>query len=429
MFLNVNNEPVHTSFSPGFFLYNSGKFFLDEKSKSIFGAVYNVLSCDDFLFFIDNNAKTLLKKILNFSCYGDVVIINAIINARGFEKSILMQGAVLERDSEGAAVYFSGYCVEVKNEFSVPRIYNSAEIGLWEWDGVSGRCNFCREYHRMLGYDWPRESLPDSFEGWKKLVHPDDIEAVRFQEKLSRDQNAGDKFQCFIRLRHKNGEYIWTIGKGFVAQRDHLGRAISIRGTNQNIDIVQKNCEKALERSFRDHLTNCYNRTFFKEYWERLTADGGWPISFLYVDICGLKMVNDLLGHDFGDRLILRLVNIMETVIQMSKYVIRMGGDEFLVILPECGPELLAECEKNLNKYMKFKNEGKELPVIFSVGTSSLHHKDESLAEAIHAAERRMQRNKDATRTDNLLFLKSCIEAIKHTKIVYQDSRVCLPKI
>lgn len=424
MFHTSKDEHVHAPFSPGFFLYNNGMFFLDEKAKSIFDSVLGRISRDKFLSMLDGDAHSLFLKILKSEEFGNVVIINALTGNSGAVKPVLIQGAVLDRNEEGGAVSFSGYCAEVKNEFSVPRIYNAAEIGLWEWDGVSGKCNFCRDYHRMLGYDWPRESLPDSFEGWKKLVHPEDVEAVLFQEKLSRDQRAGDKFECFIRLRHKNGEYIWTIGKGFVAQRDHLGRAISIRGTNQNIDIVQKNCEKTLERSFRDYLTNCYNRTFFKEYWEKVTTDGGWPISFLYVDICGLKMVNDLLGHDVGDKMILRLVNIMESVIQMSKYIIRMGGDEFLVVLPECGMELIAECEKNLNKYMKFKNEGKDIPVVFSVGSSSLYGKEDSLEDAIHAAERRMQRHKEATRREDLLFLKSYIEAVKNTEVAYQDSRL-----
>ena len=73
---------------------------------------------------------------------------------------------------------------------------------------------------------------------------------------------------------------------------------------------------------------------------------------------------------------------------------------------------------------MKFKNEGKDIPVVFSVGSSSLYGKEDSLEDAIHAAERRMQRHKEVTRREDLLFLKSYIEAVKNTEVAYQDSRL-----
>lgn len=427
MFRIVKNENVLSLFSPGFFLYKEGVFFLDEKAKMIFNIKDNKVSQKDFLCVFDESSGALFAKILKSNESGDVVIINALVKKDEISKAVLIQGSVIERDSEGKAIYFPGYCVEVKNEFSVPRIYNSSEIGLWEWDGVSGKCNFCQNYHAMLGYDWPSEKLPDTFEGWKNLVHPDDAEAIIFQEKLSLSPDMGDKFECFVRLRHKDGEYIWTIGKGFVAQRDHLGRAVSIRGTNQNIDIVQKNYENALERTTRDPLTGCYNRDFFRKYWNKIKDGESWPISFLYIDICGLKMINDLLGHDFGDKVIIRLINIIETVIQMPKYIVRMGGDEFLVVLPECNMELIVECEKNLNKYMKVRKESKDIPVVFSMGVSSMNGKNESLSKKINAAERNMQHNKNMSRHEDFIFLKSYIETVKKdTVTAYQDLRMPL---
>ena len=427
MFRIVKNENELSLFSPGFFFYKDEVFFLDEKAKVIFNIEESPVSINNFLCVLDDSSSCLFSKILKGNEKGDVIIINAMVKKDGVYKAVLIQGSVIERDLKGSAVYLSGYCVEVKNEFSVPRIYNSSEIGLWEWNGVSGKCNFCQNYHAMLGFDWPSEKLPDTFEGWKKLVHPDDMEAIIFQEKLSINPEVGDKFECFVRLRHKNGEYIWTIGKGFVAQRDHLGRAISIRGTNQNIDIVQKNYEGVLERSFRDPLTGCYNREFFRNYWDKIKSESSLPISFLYIDINGLKMINDILGHDFGDRVIIRLVDIIEAVIQMPKYIIRMGGDEFLVVLPECSMDLIAECEKNLNKYMKLKNESKDIPVLFSTGVASMYGNDELLIEKINAAERNMQKNKTLSRHENLVFLKSYIETIKEGAATsYLDSRIFL---
>ena len=424
MFRIIKDDNILSSFSPGFFFYKNDIFFIDKKLQSIFLVSDNKIPLKNFLHMLDEDSSTLFLKILKSTATGDVAIINTSVTNENIHKKVLIQGSVIERDLNGNATSFSGYCVEVKNEFSVPRIYNTAEIGIWEWDGVSGKCNFCKDYHKMLGYNWPYERLPDNFERWTKLVHPDDMEAVLFQEKLSRTQDIGDKFECFVRLRHKNGEYIWTIGKGFVAQRDHLGRAISIRGTNQSIDIVQKNYEHALERTLRDSLTGCYNRDFLKKYWERMKQGGTWPISFLYIDICGLKMINDMLGHDIGDNIIIELVHIIESVIQMTKYIIRMGGDEFLVILPECNIDLISECEKNIYKYMKFINQKNNIPIIFSIGMSTMNNKHESIIKTINIAERNMQKNKNASHREDMLFLQSYIETLKNKKVIYQDSRL-----
>ena len=135
-------------------------------------------------------------------------------------------------------------------------------------------------------------------------------------------------------------------------------------------------------------------------------------------------MINDLLGHNVGDTTILQVISIVESVIQIQKYIIRMGGDEFLVILPECSMELLVECEKNLNKYMRVKNRINDLPVLFSVRASSLYNKDESWNEAVGLAERNMQKNKEASRQQDLLLVVSYIEAKTGKKVAYKESRL-----
>ena len=110
-------------------------------------------------------------------------------------------------------------------------------------------------------------------------------------------------------------------------------------------------------------------------------------------------MVNDALGHDRGDRLLLETVNVLSTVIQMPKYIIRMGGDEFLVLLPDCTPPLADECARNLAKGLMLQKEA-DVPVIFAIGAASLT-RGESLDAAIRTAEREMQRAKTRSRAQD----------------------------
>ncbi|WP_308770699.1 sensor domain-containing diguanylate cyclase [uncultured Bilophila sp.] len=327
----------------------------------------------------------------------------------------------MNRDADGRVTCCSGYCIELKTQFSIPRLFHSNELGMWEWNGISGECQFCDNYHSMLGYG-PGDTFPETFEEWVKIVHPDDLDAVEFQRQLAIYPEFSDDFECSIRLRHKKGHYVWTIGKGFVSQRDHLGHAISLRGTNQSIEVIRKKYEEALQKSIIDPLTNSYTRDFFSKKWNDILKSDTYPISFLYIDICGLKLVNDFLGHEQGDEVLLRAVEIIDKIIQMTKFIIRMGGDEFLVILPNCTSELASACIKNLEKAQSQRGE-QEIPVVFAIGKSSMII-ETPLREIISSAEREMQRNKEHSRHKDRTLLLSYIEHIKGKEITYIDTRV-----
>ena len=248
--------------------------------------------------------------------------------------------------------------------------------------------------------------------------------AVEFQEKMAEHKELGDSFEFCVRLRHKNGSYIWTIDKGAVTRRDENGRAIALQGTNQNIAVVRRNYEHLLERAMRDSLTQCYNRDFFRELWNELKMKSRQPVGILYVDICGLKMVNDLLGHDDGDMIILETVNILSTAVLVPKYIIRMGGDEFLVVLPDCTQTLLDESEERIRMYIDRKRQGGGMPVLFATGSHLIENRSDPVALAIRIAERRMQENKRAHYAEDRAWLIAYIEKKRGSKVEYFDRRL-----
>lgn len=409
-----------SSFSPGFWIFTGTVFKIDEQMKKIFHFASNEIELEDFLKSIDKKSADFMRSFLASS---EINILNLKVKTiKNTDSYLLIQGSVIERDSKGKALCCSGYCIELKTQFSVPRILHSNELGEWDWNGISGECQFCDNYHHMLGYDPADNDFPKTFDEWVELVHPDDLDVVEFQRQLSMNPEFGDKFECSVRLRHKNGHYVWTIGKGFVAQRNHLGHAISLYGTNQSLEIIQKKYESALQKINMDPLTNTYTRDFFSKKWKDLQHSNNYPISFLYIDVCYLKMVNDTLGHDVGDEMILKSVKIIEQTIQMTKFIIRMGGDEFLVILPNCTSELASACINNLIK-AKSRCEDHTIPTVFAMGKSLMTGKT-SLKDTISAAEREMQKNKEYSRSEDRAVLLSYIESIKKKKIEYHDTRI-----
>jgi diguanylate cyclase (GGDEF)-like protein len=78
-----------------------------------------------------------------------------------------------------------------------------------------------------------------------------------------------------------------------------------------------------------------YNRRFFDEELVRLDVCDNIPLSFLYIDVNGLKTVNDAFGHQVGDEFIMRISGIIKSVTRSCDIIARIGGDEFVVVLPE----------------------------------------------------------------------------------------------
>ncbi|WP_346353831.1 HD domain-containing phosphohydrolase [Azotosporobacter soli] len=102
---------------------------------------------------------------------------------------------------------------------------------------------------------------------------------------------------------------------------------------NLMLSQLQSSREKLKEMSLRDGLTGLYNRSFFQQELERLEVSDVERIDIVVCDVDGLKIVNDTLGHDVGDEMIQQAVRLLLSVFGEKAKVIRMGGDEFLIML------------------------------------------------------------------------------------------------
>ena len=82
-------------------------------------------------------------------------------------------------------------------------------------------------------------------------------------------------------------------------------------------------------------MTKLFNRSFYTEELNRLERSILRPISAIFIDMNGLKLTNDNLGHDVGDEMLRRMGNILTRSIQHTSYTAsRIGGDEFVVLMP-----------------------------------------------------------------------------------------------
>jgi diguanylate cyclase (GGDEF)-like protein len=119
-----------------------------------------------------------------------------------------------------------------------------------------------------------------------------------------------------------------------------------------------------------DPLTGLYNRRFAET---RLAAEAsrsqryGHPMTVVSFDLNSFKEINDKYGHPAGDQVLKEFAERLNSAIRVSDYAIRMGGDEFLVILPECPAEQVQALFGRLTA-IEVNYAGNLIPVKFSAG-------------------------------------------------------------
>ncbi|HEY0372544.1 MAG TPA: diguanylate cyclase, partial [Thermoanaerobaculia bacterium] len=205
------------------------------------------------------------------------------------------------------------------------------------------------------------------------FVHPREVDEARrvFGETLARPSHemGGE-----LRFRHKNGNWIWL--EGF---SQNLLHEPSVGAVVLNYrDVSQrKEQEKQLEyRAYYDSLTGLPNRLLFRDRLVHSLAHAKRNrvgVAVMYLDIDHFKLVNDALGHSFGDRLLAGIAQRLQGALRASDTISRIGGDEFSILLPEVvSAEAVAGVARKVLDCLAqpFRVEGHDFFVTASVGIS-----------------------------------------------------------
>jgi len=129
----------------------------------------------------------------------------------------------------------------------------------------------------------------------------------------------------------------------------------------------------------------------------------GHPLTVLTLDLNNFKEINDTYGHPAGDQVLQEFASRLNKVIRGSDLAVRLGGDEFLVVLPECTLEQLKLVLERLSAF-ELDWQGQKIPVTFSAGWKDYEMGDrpeEMLAradEALYASKRATKKPKAATK-------------------------------
>ncbi len=163
-------------------------------------------------------------------------------------------------------------------------------------------------------------------------------------------------------------------------------------------DITEsKQVEERLKYlSFHDQLTGVYNRTYFENEIKRLNKSREYPITIISMDVEGLKIVNDTLGHKRGDEILKLSTRLLQESLRESDILARTGGDEFVALLPgtdfPAGEKIVSRITAGIEQYNL--QTPTEIPLGISIGLSCAENAGRDLATVFKEADDLMYRDK-----------------------------------
>ena len=213
----------------------------------------------------------------------------------------------------------------------------------------------------------------------RQFLNPEDM-----AERIRGKSYLGTEFQS------RNGSW-YSIA--LVPQRtDENGQLEVVLAAVRDITSIKQ----ATELSFKDHLTGLFNRNYMEVKGRRFVEDGKLPVSLIMADCNYLKRTNDTLGHEYGDRLLKKIASILRETIPGNCEIMRIGGDEFLILGRECPRSQAEQIVEQIRSRFARESEA-DIPLSAAFGIHTTEEGTFSFEKAYYLADQAMYQNKKET--------------------------------
>lgn len=277
---------------------------------------------------------------------------------------------------------------------------------------------------RITGY--PREYFLSNPMGLEQLIHPEDLEAWRGFHSGS---IQGDDDSLDFRIRHKNSDLRWVSEvkrEVMSGNGGSLGTRISLR------DITdRKEMELQLRHlALHDPLTALANRTLcldrLRQAMERSRRRQPYHFSLIFLDLDRFKVLNDSLGHAFGDKVLMAVADVLRECVRGLDTVSRFGGDEFVILLEElASPREAIQAVQRIRQALgvPLAVDGHDVQLTASLGVTLGAHESDTPEELLRNADVAMHQAKKAGRNRFKVFTRTMLERASQLLSMETDLR------
>ncbi len=300
-------------------------------------------------------------------------------------------------DEDGNLLSVDGIAKEVTSEIRLDKIISNSQTVLFYWYAKENwPVAYVSKNIDIFGYS--ADNFTSNRVKFSDIIYPDDLEQV-FIDVDYYTQNHIDHFTQIYRIFDRDGNIRWIDDRTTI-ERNLNGDVIFYLGTIIDITQEKQIQERLLYQTKHDELTNLPNRTLLIERIQesiKNSKESKNRFALIYLDFDRFKEINDSMGHNFGDKVILEASNRFDSVIEKNT-IARLGGDEFVILADEIenSSEIIDIIDRLIDVMkLPFVIENQQVYVTMSIGISVYPEDGDSAGILLKNADAAMFKAKD----------------------------------
>ncbi len=296
----------------------------------------------------------------------------------------------------------------------------AAKLGIWDADLRTGKLVWDDRMFEIYQIE------PDQFQGtkeeWVSKIHPEDSQKA--SEAVREGIRTGEPFESSFRIILPDASIRYVRENGKV-QCDHEGQPYRIVGSN--LDITEETVTRSAlqELANLDPLTGLWNRRRFQQELMaglQMSASDSRQVGLLFIDLDNFKVVNDSLGHQVGDALLVEIAARLRGCVREEDQIARLGGDEFAIVMPRitsamAASKLASRIVKRMLRPMSIHGKSITTTVSVGIGISGIHS---TADELIQSADIAMYRAKLESKSRACIF-EPVMSKLAHERLTLEN--------